>query len=176
MRAPHEHDLGEPSAGTPCRSPGGERTSGAWRREARDERAQPPSPQDLLLASPTTIDHIGRVVASVMIDGKGPFRFIIDTGANRCTISPQLAAILGLRPSLRLAMHVTGVTGSANVASVPIEKLQAGDLVISDTRFPVISSPIMEGADGILGAAGLQDERLLVDFRHNRVIITRSAR
>ena len=135
---------------------------------------QPLSPQDLLFASPTTLDHIGRVVASVMIDGKGPFRFIIDTGANHSTISPQLATALGLRPSLQLAMRVTGVTGSADVATVPIERLQAGDLVISDSRFPVILSSILDGADGILGAAGLQDERLLVDFSHNRVIITRS--
>ncbi|MGH8201070.1 MAG: retropepsin-like aspartic protease [Steroidobacteraceae bacterium] len=96
---------------------------------------QPLSPQDLLFASPTTLDHIGRVVASVMIDGKGPYRFIIDTGANHSTISPQLATALGLRPSLQLAMHVTGVTGSEDVATVPIEKLQAGALVISDSRF-----------------------------------------
>ena len=136
--------------------------------------SQPLPPQDLLFACPTTLDHIGRVVASVMVDGKGPFRFIIDTGANHSTISPQLAASLGLNASVQQSMHVTGVTGSADVASVPIEKLQAGDLVISDTRFPVIRSPIMEGADGILGAAGLQDERLLVDFRHDRVIISRS--
>lgn len=136
--------------------------------------SQPLSPQDLLFACPTTLDHIGRVVASVMVDGKGPFRFIIDTGANHSTISPQLAAILGLDRSAPQSMRVIGVTGSADVESVPIARLQAGDLVISDTRFPVIRSPIMAGADGILGAAGLKDERLLVDFRHNRVVITRS--
>lgn len=135
---------------------------------------QPLSPQDLLFACPTSLDHIGRVVAAVMVDGKGPFRFIIDTGANRSTLSPHLAAVLRLQPSLQQAMQVTGITGTAQVASVPIEKLQAGDLVISSSRFPIIEAPIMAGADGILGAAGLQDERLLVDFRHNRVVITRS--
>lgn len=135
---------------------------------------QPASPQDLLFACPTSLDHIGRVVAAVMIDGKGPFRFIIDTGANRSTISPHLAAVLRLQPSLQQAIRVTGITGTAEVATVPIEKLQAGDVVISHTRFPVIEAPIMAGADGILGAAGLQEERLLVDFRHNRVVITRS--
>ena len=136
---------------------------------------QPLSPQDLLFASPTSLDHIGRVVTAVMIDGKGPFRFIIDTGANRSTISPHLAAVLRLQPSVEQAIRVTGITGSAEVASVAIEKLQVGDLVISHTRFPVIEAPIMAGADGILGAAGLQDERLLVDFRRNRVVITRSS-
>src|SRR6185312_3442138 len=99
---------------------------------------QPLSPQDMLFASPTSLDHIGSVVAAVMIDGKGPFRFIIDTGANRSTISPRLAAALRLQPSVQQAIRVTGITGSAEVASVPIDKLQAGDLVISHTRFPVI--------------------------------------
>jgi predicted aspartyl protease len=135
---------------------------------------QPLSPEDLLFACPTSLDHIGRVVASVMIDGKGPFRFIIDTGANHSTISPELAALLRLRPSVQQAIRVTGITGTAQVASVPIETLQAGDLVISHTRFPVIQSPIMAGADGILGAAGLHDETILVDFRNNRVAIMRS--
>jgi predicted aspartyl protease len=135
---------------------------------------QPLSPDDLLFACPTSLDHIGRVVASVMIDGKGPFRFIIDTGANHSAMSPELAAVLRLRPSTQEAIRVTGITGTAEVSSVPIDTLRAGDLVIANTRFPVIQSPIMAGADGILGAAGLRDETLLVDFRHNRVAIMRS--
>src|SRR6185437_12856300 len=131
-------------------------------------------PQDLLFACPTTLDHLGRVVAAVMVDGKGPFRFVVDTGANHSIISPQLAALLGLTPSLAPAIRVTGITGSAQVASVPIEMLRAGDLEISNTRFPVIWSSVMAGAAGILGAAGLSEDRLIVDFEHNQVQITRS--
>ncbi|MGH8289996.1 MAG: aspartyl protease family protein [Steroidobacteraceae bacterium] len=132
------------------------------------------SPGDLLFASPTTLDQLGRVVAAVMVDGKGPFRFIVDTGANHSTISPQLAALLGLRPSLAQPIRITGITGSAEVASVPIEMLRAGDLEIASTRFPVIWSSVMAGAAGILGAAGLTDDRLIVDFDHDQVRITRS--
>jgi hypothetical protein len=132
------------------------------------------APQDLLFACPTTLDYLGRVVASVMIDGKGPFRFVVDTGANHSTISPQLATFLGLKPSLAQTIRVTGVTGSGTFASVPVEMLQAGDLEIANSRFPVIWSPMMAGAAGILGAAGLRKDRLIVDFIHNRVLITRS--
>ncbi|MGH8254873.1 MAG: retroviral-like aspartic protease family protein [Steroidobacteraceae bacterium] len=136
--------------------------------------AQPLPPQDLLFASPTTLDHVGRVVAAVMVDGKGPFRFIIDTGANRSTISPRLVAALGLTPSASEPMRVAGVTGTAIEPSVHIESLRAGALVITHTSFPVIWSPIMAGADGILGAAGLASASLLVDFRHNSVVIRRA--
>jgi predicted aspartyl protease len=129
---------------------------------------------DLLFASPTRLDHIGRIVAPVMIDGRGPFRFIIDTGASGSTISPQLARTLGLVPASNIPMQVHGITGTAEVPSVQIRKLQAGDLVIQDARLPVVWAPLMAGADGILGVAGLKGERISVDFQHNRVVISRS--
>jgi predicted aspartyl protease len=136
--------------------------------------AQALAPQDLLFASPTTLDHLGRVVAEVRVNGKGPFKFVVDTGANHSTISPQLAGLLGLKLSLAESIRVTGITGSAQVGSVPVATLRAGDLEIADTRFPVIWSPMMAGTAGILGAAGLTQDRLLVDFAHNQVLITRS--
>ncbi|MBW4050359.1 MAG: hypothetical protein HIU85_02695 [Proteobacteria bacterium] len=137
--------------------------------------AKPLPPQDLLLACPTTRDYVGRVVAEVMVDGKGPFRFIIDTGANQSTIAPRLAAALGLTSSAREPIRVAGVTGTAIVPSVRIESLRAGALNITHTRLPVIWSPIMAGADGILGAAGLDHDSLLVDFRRNTVEIRRAS-
>ncbi len=130
--------------------------------------------EDLLFASPTRIDHIGRVIAPVMIDGKGPYRFIIDTGASHTTISPKLAAALGLESTGEpLLVEVHGITGSAQVPSVHVRKLEAGSLVIENSRLPVIWAPLMAGADGILGVAGLKDECIFVDFRGNRVVISR---
>lgn len=133
-----------------------------------------PPPSDLLFASPTRLDHIGRIVVPVMVNGQGPFRFIVDTGASWSTVSPQLAQRLGLNPSLELPMHVNGITGTADVPSVMVHRLQAGELVLVDTRFPVVWAPLMAGADGILGVAGLK-RRISVDFQHNRVAISRSA-
>lgn len=135
---------------------------------------RPPSAQDLLFACPTTLDRIGRVVAAVWIDGKGPFRFIIDSGADHSTISPRLAATLGLNPSAGQPMRVAGVTGTELMPSVAIDRLRAGELTIEHARFPVIWAPVMGGAAGVLGAAGLAKDSLLVDFLHNRVVISRS--
>ena len=136
--------------------------------------APPPPSTDVLFASPTRLDHIGRIVAPVMINGQGPFRLIVDTGASLSTVSPQLAETLGLVPAANRRLHVNGVTGAAEVPSVLIHSLQAGDLVIQEMLVPVVWAPLMAGADGILGAAGLKRERITVDFRHNRVIISRS--
>jgi predicted aspartyl protease len=138
---------------------------------------QPAQPGDAtMFASPTRKDRIGRIVAPVMINGRGPFRLIIDTGASHSTVSPQLAQTLGLEPSTEVPILVNGITGTARVPSVPIEQLRVGDVVFRSIRVPVVWAPLMAGADGILGVAGLKDERILVEFTRNRVTISRSPR
>ena len=131
-------------------------------------------PDVTVFASPTRLDQIGRVLIPVMVNGQGPFRFIVDTGASQSTISPRLVLALGVDSSAQRLMRVNGITGTADVPSVAIHRLQAGDLIIEEARIPVIWAPLMAGADGILGVAGLKKEFLLVDFRNNRVKITRS--
>ena len=128
----------------------------------------------LLFASPTTRDHIGRVVVPVMINGRGPFRFIVDTGANHSTISPGLARELGLKPAEVASIILDGITGTAQVSFVTIDRLQAGDLTIGNTALPVVWAAVMAGADGILGAAGITEKCLLIDFQRNRVTISRA--
>lgn len=140
--------------------------------------APPPVPSTVpedptLFASPTTKDHIGRIVAPVKINGKGPFRFIVDTGASDSTVSPELAQTLGLQAT-EDAILLDGITGTSRVPSVHIDVLQAGDLTFKSLRLPVVWAPVMGGADGILGIAGLKSERIIVDFRRNRVTIARA--
>src|SRR5215510_12559928 len=64
-----------------------------------------------LFAAPTRLDRIGRVMTAVMVNGKGPFRFVIDTGASRSTLSPHLAKALGLSTPGRNVI-LNGVTGA----------------------------------------------------------------
>ncbi len=125
-----------------------------------------------LYASPTSRDRAGRILAPVMIDGRGPYRFIVDTGAGHSTLSPALATLLGDRPAKAL-LTVNGITGSAQVPFAPIRLLRAGALRLSDQRLPIIGSPVMAGADGILGVAGLTHDCISVDFKWNRVRIFR---
>jgi predicted aspartyl protease len=140
---------------------------------APPESVSAPADPATSFATPTRLDRVGRVVAPVIIDGKGPFRLVVDTGASHSTFSPQLVAALGLKPSLDAPLLLNGVTGVAQVPTVTVERIQAGDMVVKNARVPVVLSSIMAGADGILGVAGLPNQRILVDFRHDRVVITR---
>ncbi len=126
-----------------------------------------------LFALPTNHDHIGRVVVAAMVNGKGPFRFIVDTGATHSTVSPGLVHALGLQPSEVPSIVLNGITGTAQVSAVTLDRLQAGDMTFDQLVTPVVWAPVMAGADGILGAAGLTGRSLSVDFERNEVRISR---
>jgi predicted aspartyl protease len=142
---------------------------------------QPSSPtlsreQSLLFALPTTRDHIGRVVVQATVNGQGPFRFIVDTGATHSTITPDLMRALGLKPAESSTVVVNGITGTELVSAVMLDKLQTGNLSIDGLLVPVVWAPIMAGADGIFGAAGLTENSLSIDFQRNRVEISRGVK
>lgn len=126
-----------------------------------------------LLATPTTLDQVGRVLVPVMINGRGPFHFVVDTGASSSTIAPVVARALGLEAVS--TVEVNGITGVARVPAVKVGRLVAGDMVLADKDLPVVWAPLMAGADGILGLAGLDVPNLFVDFQRNRVILTRAS-
>jgi predicted aspartyl protease len=127
-----------------------------------------------VFATPTTLDRVGRIVVPVTLNGLGPFRMLVDTGANRTTISTVVAQRLGFDLATAPTVVLNGVTGSAEVPMVAIQRIRAGDLVLDDQQVPVVEPRLIGGADGILGVAGLRDRRLVVDFRRDLVTISRS--
>ena len=143
----------------------------------------PGTPEDLsgaladpepLFAAPTRLDRIGRVMTHVMVNGKGPFRFVIDTGASRSTLAPHLARALSLKPSIGRNVMLNGVTGAAEVSTVAVDSIEIGALRFEKQDLPVIFTSIMGNADGILGVAGFQDQRIDVDFKRDRVSVLES--
>jgi hypothetical protein len=110
----------------------------------------------------------------VYVNGRGPFRFILDTGANRSALSPDLVAQLGLGLAPESAIEVHGVTGSATLPAARDVTLAAGEIVVKLDRMPVLTPGVLADADGILGIEGLADARIEVDFQRDRVEVTRS--
>lgn len=127
-----------------------------------------------LYAAPTTFDRIGRVLAPVMVDDQGPFRFVVDTGATHSALTPALAERLGLVIGSGAPVLMQGVTGAAVVPTVRVRRLEAGAIRLDELELPVIERHVFAEADGILGVAGMRGIRLDVDFVADRVTITRS--
>lgn len=133
--------------------------------------AEPAGP---IYATPSRRDRAGRIVAPVEINGQGPFRFILDTGANRSAISAETLAALGLSVAEDVLLGVHGVTGTAQLPAVEIASLRAGDFEFGGRLLPVLPPEVFGGADGILGIDALQEARIEVDFARDRVTIRRS--
>lgn len=125
-------------------------------------------------ATPTTLDRAGRIVAPVEINGRGPFRFVLDTGANRSAMSAATAEALGLVADADSKVAVHGITGSAVLPIVAVHTFRAGELMFRDQRLPVLPSAVFGGVDGILGIDCLQFARVEVDFGRDSVTIRRS--
>jgi hypothetical protein len=123
--------------------------------------------------APTRRDRIGRIWAPVYLNGRGPFRLVLDTGASHSAVIAEVAAALGLSLSSSEHQILRGVTGSREVTTIPIDSLVVGDLEQHPGRLPVITDAL-GGAEGVLGAEGLTDKRIVIDFRHDAISIRRS--
>jgi predicted aspartyl protease len=124
-------------------------------------------------AAPTLRDRIGRVWAPVLINGRGPYRLVLDTGASHSAIVAQVADSLGIPVAQFASIRVTGVTGSAIVPSIAVDRLEVGELSMDSTVLPIVAD-VFGGAQGVLGTEGLADKRILIDFGRDRVLISRS--
>lgn len=133
---------------------------------------QTASPSDFA-AGPTRTDRLGRVVAPVSINGQGPFRFIVDTGANRSVVSDDLAARLGLTPQGTGEVH--SVHGVSTAPLVNVDQLEYGDISLNAESLPMLSGQVLAGEHGLLGVDGMRGRRLRVDFERNCIEIALSS-
>ena len=123
--------------------------------------------------APTRRDKIGRIWAPVMINGQGPFRLVLDTGASRSAVNAQVAQVLGIAPDAAQSVLLRGVTGSVAVPTIRVNSFSVGDVIVTPAILPIVTDAL-GGADGVLGTEGFADKRLYIDFRHDRITITHS--
>jgi len=138
--------------------------------ELADIMVEAPEPR---YVSPTRRDQIGRIWAPVMINGHGPFRLVLDTGASHSAVTSLVALALGIPMDESQPVTLHGVTGVASVPTIRVDSLTVGDLSVDAPVLPIVPDAL-GGAQGILGAEGLAGKRIFIDFRHDKIVITYS--
>jgi predicted aspartyl protease len=123
--------------------------------------------------APNRRDRIGRVWAPVLINGKGPFRLVLDTGASGAAVIQSVVTRLGISTANARTVRLQGVTGSAIVSTIPVDTIEVGDLLLQGKHLPIVPDAF-GGAEGVLGGEGLRDMRIAIDFRHDEISIMRS--
>lgn len=107
------------------------------------------------------------LLIDVMVNGQGPFQFVLDTGASGTGLSRRLAERLRLGGGEQRA--ALGCGGTVNAETVRVSGLQVGPLRMENLPVFVADLSAIAGKagaeiDGILGYDFLHHWRLLIDY------------
>ena len=114
-------------------------------------------------------ERFERMTVPVTIMGQGPFRFIIDTGAQATVISHALAEQLALGE--RRVATLVGMNSIRSVETATLPEVSLGRRSFMIERAPLVEAENIGIADGILGLDGLQGSRVLLDFENSEISV-----
>ena len=113
-----------------------------------------------------------RMTVEVRVNGRGPYRFLVDSGADTSVVGLRIARDLQLPVGSPANLH--GITASARVDRVLVDELSLGQSVIRNLELPALREQDL-GGDGMIGIDALVEQRLMMDFEQ-RVIKAEDAR
>ncbi|NVD45359.1 aspartyl protease family protein [Altererythrobacter sp. HHU K3-1] len=113
-------------------------------------------------------DRYERLTVPVTFGESGPYRFMIDTGSQATVLTHRVSNELQLQPVGRGMLVATG-------SRKPVDMVEVAEFQFANRYFYGVRTPLLYkahvGADGILGLDSLQDLRVLLDFRENRISV-----
>lgn len=126
---------------------------------------------DTLAIGGTEIDAktlASRMTVPVHVNGSGPYRFIVDSGADTSVVGERIAQSLKLPLGRRTILN--SITDSQYVDRVKVEELQLGPTRVRDLEIPVLRERDL-GAHGMLGLDALVEQRLMLDFEKRLITV-----
>jgi predicted aspartyl protease len=113
-----------------------------------------------------------RMTVEVRVNGRGPYHFLVDSGADTSVVGLRIARDLQLPMGTPAVLHAT--TASARVDRVLVDEMQLGSSIIHNLELPALREQDLGGA-GMIGIDALVEQRLMMDFE-KRVIKAEDAR
>jgi predicted aspartyl protease len=128
------------------------------------------TPEEVALS----VRRSGALLASVVIDGHGPFTFLLDTGSSHTVVGSELAERLAL-PAVAQARVLT-TAGAQMGLVVRVGRLSIGGASVENLMPSVVSiaglRQIEKGVDGVIGLDFLSAFNYTVDYRRKRLRFT----
>ena len=113
-----------------------------------------------------------RMTVEVNVNGRGPYRFVVDSGADTSVVGSRIAQDLALPTGSPVVLN--GMTASALVNRVMVDELQLGTSRVGNLEVPVLLERDL-GGEGMIGIDALVEQRLMMDFE-KRLIKSEDAR
>ena len=114
-----------------------------------------------------------RLNVDVMVNGTGPYRFIVDSGADTSAVGLRIAHNLELPLGTPAVLNAT--TSRDVVDRVKVAHLTVGPTTISDLMLPALREVDL-GGDGLIGIDALFRQRLLMDFEKHLIKVEDAAK
>ena len=102
-----------------------------------------------------------RLSVDVQVNGRGPYHFIVDSGADTSVVGLRIARELAL--PLGTPVILNGMTDRNIVDRVKVDSLTLGPSTIRDLELPVLREEDL-GGEGMIGIDALVRRRLMMDF------------
>lgn len=148
--------------------------AGAASAQITGSRIGTPVEDDITYTLDAWVDRYGRPTAKVMLNGVGPFNFMVDTGSTTTVIAQR--HVLRLKAPIIGMATVNGTTGTAETPMARITRLVAGVVTKEDVRVAVLPDAGLARIDGILGADVFAGKRLVFNIQDRLVRIEPSQR
>ena len=143
-------------------------------------RPAPPVPINVPPLPPAVIDNTlavggddvkarkveSRLSVDVEVNGRGPYRFLVDSGADTSAVGLRIAHDLEL--PLGSPAILNGTTSRNLVDRVKVDQLTLGPSTIKDLELPALREVDL-GGDGLIGIDALVRQRLMMDFEKHVV-------
>jgi len=119
------------------------------------------------------------VMVTTFVNRRGPYAFVVDTGASATVLSPELADALGIERTDRSPL--TGAGGTLQTTTSRIGSLVVGTAKLEDLAVVVsdflgtIGQALGAQVDGVVGYNFLRGFRVTIDYPNSRLWLERAA-
>ena len=107
-----------------------------------------------------------RMTVEVRVNGHGPYRFLVDSGADTSVVGLRIAHELQLPVGTPARLH--GMTASSIVDRVKVDELLLGQTTIRNLEVPALLERDL-GGQGMIGIDALVEQRLMMDFEKRTI-------
>ena len=114
-----------------------------------------------------------RLNVEVLVNGVGPYRFVVDSGADTSVVGLRIARDLQLPLGTPAILNAT--TSRNLVDRVLVQQLTLGSSTVSNLELPALRESDV-GGDGLIGIDALAKQRLMLDFEKHLIKIEDAAK
>jgi clan AA aspartic protease (TIGR02281 family) len=120
------------------------------------------------------------ITVDTIVNGKGPFSFVVDTGASHTVISNQTAEKLGLNENSpgcceAAGQSAQGAGGPVAARTATVESVRVEDVEVKNLEVALIDlTSLSKDWNGIIGYTFMKNYKVVIDYPRQQISFEKS--